>query len=374
MQYDMLYIEVMARLTEDTFSSTQFYSLLQMVDEYMRPVWEVSSLPTSKISIQVPTVDITPTVVDSETTGPSRPIQVAPFVTATATASMPTTLERWQTLPLGPLGSSKMREEQGLIVVQSPLVLEETKQFYTHTLQAEDWTLLEQLSTVSNQFGGESFFLLFWRIIQNESRTETACVHGVSDPTLEGNTFVFMGDCVFVRNIAEDTLVEPWTRPTTVTWDEWQDESLALTVPAGWSEDKELFAQPYCQEGSGIECLTAFKLEEATSVAQFSVISQVRVPEKSLLDSVKEARQNTLQADGELLPIALLQIRLDDGREAIQDIVLRPMGNTTGIFLTIHTFTDISHIIMTGTAFGEQAQVLEKSALLTAIARSVHAR
>jgi hypothetical protein len=265
-----------------------------------------------------------------------------------------------------------MREEEGLIIVQSPLNLIRTERFYIYALKEEGWTLFERLSTPSNQFGSESFFLLFWRIVQSESRTEAACVHGVSDPTFESNTFVFMGDCVFVRNIAEDTLTEPWAKPSTVEWAVWQGEPLTLTVPTDWSEDAELFTQPYCQQGSGIECLTAFKIEEETVVAHFSIISQARMPDKSLLDLTMEARQNVLQGDSELIPVVLLQIWLDDRREAIQDIMLRSMGDTTGIFLTVHTFTDTSHMIVTGTVFGESEQVFGKFALLSAMMRSVH--
>lgn len=67
LQYDVLYVQFHTRISETAFSPDQFYDLLRVVDERMRPVWEAALTSTLTAPGLDSSVEITPTVALSET-------------------------------------------------------------------------------------------------------------------------------------------------------------------------------------------------------------------------------------------------------------------------------------------------------------------
>jgi hypothetical protein len=332
LQYNMYYVEVSVQMEAGGLTPETFYQVVAGVDKRMRPIWE--GWPP-----RIPSLEI----------------------------------QRWQSLPLGPPGSSQLRVNDSMAELQVSVSITETEQFYLTNLQAEGWTLFEQLRAATNQYGGQSIFLLFSRIILGESVSETVCVAGASDRLRATVAYVALGDCVDVRNIAEDAIRESWQKPSAVAWTTWQDEHLSVAYPATWQQDPAFFDQPYCQPDGQIDCMFSLVHETESIAARFSIAIQARPPNKSLYELALAARDEALQKDNALVALSLMEIRLDGGWEAIQDIALRAAseGDTPGLRLTVHTETESSHIMATGTIYGEPEQMFAMWPLLSAIARSV---
>lgn len=347
------------------------------------PTLEESSVPVKPTSVPVATGTSTPTPTTKTVTS------IPPSPTSSMTATIPSSTpnlpiapevistsepdEAWQGLPLPPGAYTIADELENMLILDTTASLDEVEAFYQEKM-AKEWILFEQLHSPQNRFGGEVFYLMFWRSelsAQPEQMSQVACILAGSDRT-DTVAVTLSTECLMARTLADKLRTVPWTLPDTVTWTEPEADTFSLKVPMGWQEDAQFFGQPYCQTGSGIHCLAGYRYQDDSIFAQFSIATRPRPQDKALIDLAIESHQEVIDAYPQVGLILMQQIRLDDGMEAIQTTNTLVAADTPGILLSFYVVDDLNQYILQGTVSGQPERLFIMAEVLSAMARSLH--